>query len=90
MTKDSNEDIYYDYITFTSWQVLYPIGWVDLVWINRMQINEWMDEWYNSENRFLNKFLPESLFLDLVIVLFFLQSEYVNTVWRITPKYYAA
>jgi hypothetical protein len=29
------------YIIFVSWQVLYPIGYFNLVWINRMQINEY-------------------------------------------------
>jgi hypothetical protein len=38
--------LFYVYIVFVSWQVLYPIGWVNLVWINRMQINEWMNEGY--------------------------------------------
>jgi hypothetical protein len=30
-------------IMFVSWQVLYPIDWFNLVWINRMQISEWMN-----------------------------------------------
>jgi hypothetical protein len=34
--------------------------------------------------RFFNKFLHEPLFLELAIVLLFL-----NTVWRNTPEYYA-
>jgi len=49
ITKCTYDTIFfYDYITVTSRQVLYPIGWVDLVWINRMQINEWMNEWMNE------------------------------------------
>jgi hypothetical protein len=39
--------------------------------------------------RFFNKYLHEPLFLELVIVIiFFLQSGYMNTAWRITPESY--
>jgi hypothetical protein len=34
------------YFMFLIWQILYPIGLLDLVWIDRKQIkNEWMNEW---------------------------------------------
>ena len=38
----------YDYDTFILWQVLYPTGLIDLVWINRTH-NEWMNEWTGRE-----------------------------------------
>jgi len=37
--------LFYVYITFESWQALYPIGSIfDLVWIDRMH-NKWINQW---------------------------------------------
>jgi hypothetical protein len=37
--------LFYVYVIFVLWQVLYPKSCFNFVWINRTQINEWMNEY---------------------------------------------